>query len=204
MDTNAIAAQLRCPSGDAGKETGLRMAEMNQEANTWALSLLDVEDTDAVLEIGFGPGTALAEISKHTTGQVAGIELSPAMLAMAQERNAEAIRMGKMTLTQGDAAQLPYDDDTFDKALCVNVIYFWENPLRCLQEIHRVLKDDGFLVLSFLGEENWLPGLKESGLFRAFTAEDAEALLQEAGFTGIGIRKRDMQFGGRIGLLAMK
>lgn len=204
MDSRLIAEQLRCPSGDAGKEAGRRMADMNQEANTWAITLLDVEGTDAVLEIGFGPGAALADIAKCTTGQVAGIELSETMLAMAQERNAEAIRMGKMTLEQGDAAELPYDDDTFDKVLCMNVLYFWENPLQCLQEIHRVLKDDGFLVLSFLAVENWLPGLKESGLFRAFTAEEAEALLEEAGFTGIGIHKKDMQFGGRIALLAMK
>lgn len=204
MDPTHLAAQLRCPTGADGMELGRHLATTNKEPNDWALQLADVEGTDTVLEIGFGPGVALEGAVKRTVGIVHGIELSQVMVNMASERNAEVIKNGKMILRQGDSEHLPYDEDMFDKVLCVNVLYFWEDPVQHLSEIHRVLKDDGFLVLVFLEAETWLPGLRESGLFKPYTAEEVEALAEEAGFTGISIQRKTLPQGNGLALVAMK
>jgi hypothetical protein len=71
-------------------------------------------------------------------------------------------------------------------------------------EIHRVLKDDGFLVLVFLEADTWLPGLRESGLFKPYTAEEVEALAEESGFTGISIQRKTLPQGNGLALVAMK
>jgi ubiquinone/menaquinone biosynthesis C-methylase UbiE len=49
-----------------------------------------------VLEIGFGPGYAVAQIaSRLTSGEIVGIDHSEVMLKQAQRRNAGAIRLGE-------------------------------------------------------------------------------------------------------------
>ncbi len=204
MDPTLLAAQLRCPSGDAGRQVGERLAQFNTGTNDWALQLLDIQDNDAVLELGFGPGVALESAAKKTTGLVAGIELSEVMLKMAEERNADPIAKRKMELHQGDSLEIPYDDETFDKVFAVNTVYFWVEPKKQMEEILRVLKDDGFLVLVFLEPESWMPGLKESGLFRAYSAEDAEKLAEEAGFTGISIQRKQLPDAKALALVALK
>jgi protein-L-isoaspartate O-methyltransferase len=40
----------------------------NRLRDRWAVSLLDVHPTDRVLEIGFGPGVAIAELARRATG----------------------------------------------------------------------------------------------------------------------------------------
>ncbi|MFI7439401.1 hypothetical protein [Nonomuraea indica] len=67
----------------------------NRERNIWAVSLLDVQPTDRVLEIGFGPGfgpgVAIAEFADRATrGHVFGIDHSQAMVRQAARRNAAA------------------------------------------------------------------------------------------------------------------
>ena len=58
----------------------------NRRRNAWVVSLLDVRPGDRVLEIGFGPGLALAELSRRVgpTGRVYGIDHSEVMLRHAR------------------------------------------------------------------------------------------------------------------------
>src|SRR5688500_9869612 len=92
VDMNALAKQLRKPEGDKGKEVGEVMAVRTLELNTFALELLKIQPTDHVLEIGFGPGIALAEVVRLTPkGSVSGIDHSPEMLEMAEHNNHRAI-----------------------------------------------------------------------------------------------------------------
>lgn len=61
---------------------------------------MDVQPSDRVLEIGFGPGIAVREIARRATrGQVVGIDRSAVMCAQAARRNAAAIRAGRVSLT---------------------------------------------------------------------------------------------------------
>src|SRR5437899_9533240 len=54
-----VARQLRRPRGLFGRVIGRGLARRNKEANDWTVSLLDIQPTDRVLEIGFGPGLAV-------------------------------------------------------------------------------------------------------------------------------------------------
>jgi ubiquinone/menaquinone biosynthesis C-methylase UbiE len=75
---------------------------------------------DRALEIGFGPGNAIAELARSGAGHVYGIDHSAVMLRQASRRNAAAIRADLVALINAPAAQLPAAlDGPFDAILAV-------------------------------------------------------------------------------------
>jgi SAM-dependent methyltransferase len=75
----AVHAQFGRPTGLGGRAAGYLMAHRpsNRSRNFWVLSLLDVRRGDRVLEIGFGPGLAVRELSRIAVdGYVCGIDHS--------------------------------------------------------------------------------------------------------------------------------
>ena len=91
----AMVRQAGHPRGAVGKMVAWLMAHRpsNRQRNRWVASLLDVQPTDRVLEIGFGPGLAIAELSRRVgpAGHVYGIDRSDVMLRQATKHNAAAI-----------------------------------------------------------------------------------------------------------------
>jgi hypothetical protein len=76
---DAVRAQFGRPTGLGGWAAGLLMAHRpsNRRRNAWAVSLLDVQRDDRVLELGFGPGLAIRELSRIAAeGYVCGIDHS--------------------------------------------------------------------------------------------------------------------------------
>ena len=189
IDVNKLALQLRKPEGDVGNEVGAAMVRFNMSAIAFTIECLQVQPADHILEIGFGPGEAIAEIVRLTpSGYVAGIDHSEEMLKMASHRNHKAMMQEHVELTLGDAKSLPYEDDSFDTVFAVNVFHFWADPTRELAECHRVLKSDGRIAFFLTHPTSWLPGIRETGVFTAREAEDVEKILLTAGFTNTEIR----------------
>jgi SAM-dependent methyltransferase len=147
MMKNYIISQFGRPRGLVGRLVGRIMARENRERNNWAVSLLNVQPADRILEIGFGPGLALQQISKQAkAGFVAGVDISAVMMSQASKRNSAAIQDGRMQLYQGTVGSLPFEDDRFDKVLVVNSVHHWPDAMAGLQEVLRVLKPDGTAV----------------------------------------------------------
>lgn len=142
-------SQFAHPKGWLGRLVGLILALKNRERNAWVVSLLDVQPDDQVLEIGFGPGQAIEEVAKLAqNGLVAGIDLSHVMVTQASKRNAAAIRSGRVLLQQGAESPLPFEDNKFNKVFAVNSMQFWSNPTAGLEEVRRVLKPGGRVVIT--------------------------------------------------------
>jgi SAM-dependent methyltransferase len=105
-----VHAQFGRPNGFWGSIAGWIMAvrSSNRKRNVWAVSLLDVQHGDRILEIGFGPGLAIREISRIALdGYVCGLDHSARMLRQATRRNATAIRHGRVDLRLGSVESLP-------------------------------------------------------------------------------------------------
>ncbi len=145
-----IAKQLAQPSGTKGLEIADMMQHTNANMTRHAIEQLKLEATDNVLEIGHGNAGHLAEVfQKHPTIHYQGLEISELMHAQAKEKNASFIAVEKANFSLYAGKSIPYAQASFDKVFSVNTIYFWQEPLQMLQEISRVLKTDGLLVLTF-------------------------------------------------------
>jgi ubiquinone/menaquinone biosynthesis C-methylase UbiE len=178
----ALVRQFGHPRGAVGTVVGWVMAHRssNRRRNTWVVSLLDVRSADRVLEIGFGPGIAIAELSRRigASGHVYGIDHSDVMVRQATKRNAAAIRAGRVTLAQASVDQLPPAlDDPFDAILAVNSLGFWPAPAERLHELRRRLTPGGRIAIA---SQPRCPGATRR------TSQDAalelERLLRDAGF----------------------
>jgi SAM-dependent methyltransferase len=176
-----VIGQAHHPRGAAGRVTAWEMAHRpsNRQRSRWVVSLLDIRPADRVLELGFGPGVAIAALARAGAAHVYGVDHSGVMLRQASKRNAAAIRAGRVTLIKASADQLPPGlDGPFDAILAVNSLGFWPAPGQRLAELRRRLAPGGRLAIA---SQPRCPGATADTSARA--AREIEALLTEAGFT---------------------
>jgi ubiquinone/menaquinone biosynthesis C-methylase UbiE len=168
------------PQGLLGRLGGIIMARTNADCGSWVSDLLEVGPNDRVLEVGFGPGVVIQRLSKlAVAGHVAGIDQSREMVEQARARNATAIQSGRVDLRHGSVERLPFDDNSFDKALAINSMQVWPDAVAGLRDIRRVMKPGGVIALGFTpysGQPNI--GLTETlvaaGLTKAHVLETPE------------------------------
>lgn len=180
LDRDAVG-QAHHPRGAAGRVTGWVFAHRpsNRRRNRWVVSLLGVRPADQVLEVGFGPGIAVAELVRAGAGHVYGIDHSGLMLRQASKRNAAAIRAGRVTLINGPADQLPPAvHGPFDAILAVNSHGFWPAPAERLAELRRRLAPGGRIAIA---SQPRCPSATAGTSRNA--ADEVENLLRSAGFT---------------------
>jgi SAM-dependent methyltransferase len=190
----SFSRQFGLPRGPLGQIVARLMRRSNAPLNLWMVELLAVEPGDRVLEVGFGPGVALAELlARASSGFVAGVDASELMVRQARSRHADAIAAGRLELRQGDAGSLPYDDATFDTACGTHVIYFWPDAVATVRELRRVLRAGGTLALGYQEREHMPPGAA-TGLSRAgarlFGPGEVEQVVRAAGFEDIRVESR--------------
>ena len=182
-----VTKQYGNPSGLFGRFIGNGMAKRNVYDAQWTVSLLDIQPEQHVLEIGFGPGVSTQIVAeKASQGFVAGIDHSQTMTHAASQRNAQAIQSGRMELRQGDVASLPYPDESFDVALSLHSIYFWQNPLDGLKEIRRVLRPNGTVAITILPKDKWRQNLDTSAMTLYF-GKDIASMFSEAGYRNVHV-----------------
>jgi SAM-dependent methyltransferase len=138
-----------------------------------------------VLEIGFGPGVAIAELAARASrGQVYGIDHSAVMVRQAGQRNAAAARAGRVHLVHAGVDRLPSFDEPLDAIVAVNSVGFWPDPVDRLRELRRLLRPGGRIALA---SQPRCPGVTTE---RA--ARELQDLLARAGYTRIRVETLDL------------
>jgi SAM-dependent methyltransferase len=146
-----VVGQAHRPRGAAGRVTAWEMTlrPSNRQRSGWVVSLLGVRPADRILEIGFGPGLAIAELVRAGAGHVAGIDHSDVMLRHAARRNAAAIAAGRVTLAQASVDRMPPGfEGPFDAVLAVNSLGFWPEPAQRVAELGRRLAPGGRIAIA--------------------------------------------------------
>jgi ubiquinone/menaquinone biosynthesis C-methylase UbiE len=106
-----------------------------------------------VLEVAIGTGRDLPHYPADVT--LTGIELSPAMLAIARKRAADLGR--DADLQEGDAEHLPCGDASFDTVVCALALCTIPDPATAISEMKRVLVPGGRLLLLDHIASTWPP-----------------------------------------------
>jgi ubiquinone/menaquinone biosynthesis C-methylase UbiE len=96
-----------------------------------------------VLEVAVGTGRNLQFYPDSV--RLTGIDLSPAMLALARERAGELGR--EIDLREGDAQALPFPDGSFDTVVCTLGLCGFPDERVAIAQMHRVLRPNGTLLL---------------------------------------------------------
>lgn len=101
-----------------------------------------------VIDIGCGTGPAarFAAGYANESGRVIGVDINPAMLAVADA--ARDVPGAPIEWHQQNAEALSFNDETFDVALCSHSMPFMADPARVLAEAYRVLKPGGRIAVS--------------------------------------------------------
>jgi ubiquinone/menaquinone biosynthesis C-methylase UbiE len=178
-----IARQSSAPKGFFGRILLGFMGRETKRFNTDVLAALNVSDGDRVLEVGFGHGRTIDTAARAVPGATfAGVDISADALRVAQRRCKRWIASGRVELVAGDAAALPWADASFSKAFTVHTIYFWTDPSRCLDELRRVMRPLGTLVIGFRERTATAEAQLPSSIYRLYSSDDVAAMLVAAGF----------------------
>jgi len=184
-----VFKQFGWPRGALGHLVGYIMGHRrsNLERSDWALSLLQIEPADRILEIGFGPGVAVGKAAAKAAEAV-GIDRSALMVSQATRQNTQLIESGKLKLILGSAEELPPELGLFDKIYSVNVAQFWKEPAAVLHQLGKLLKPGGVLLTTYMPRN---AGAKDEDAIQK--GKQIENWLREAGFKQIKTETRRMK-----------
>ena len=183
-------AQFHQPTGAVGHIAGWIMGRRssNVARNRWAVQLLDVQPADRVIELGCGPGVALAALAARATrGLVVGVDHSQVMIRQARRRNKAAIRAGRVRLIHATVERLSTSDGPFNAALAVNTVGMWPDPAARLRELARLLRPGGRIALV---SQPRCPGA--TAATSAAAASELAGLLTQAGFEHLRTEMLDL------------
>ena len=152
------------------------------------IDMLSPIDNARVLDIGCGTGNFLVELHQ-ISGKLVGLDISAGMLAKVRAKVADAV------LVEGDASLMPFSAESFDAAYCIQVFHHISNKAKFLQEVYRILRNNGRFVIQTCSHEqlatfvvsHYFPEGFEFERKRIPRIEEISTLLTEAGFCSIDI-----------------
>jgi SAM-dependent methyltransferase len=114
----------------------------------WGLSHLSIGKRDTILDIGCGGGGTVHKLAKiATNGKVYGIDFADESVRVSRMTNKQFVQMGRVEIHQSTVSCLPFPDNMFDLVTAVNTHNFWPDLVNDMQEILRVLKPSGKLII---------------------------------------------------------
>jgi ubiquinone/menaquinone biosynthesis C-methylase UbiE len=162
----------------------------------------------SVLEVAPGPGYFAIELAKLGDYQITGLDISQTFVEIAR---ANAAKAGvRVDFRQGNASGMPFSDETFDFLLCRAAFKNFSEPVRALEEMHRVLKPRGQALIIDLRRDTTVESISQTvddmhvgavnGIitkltFRfmllkcAYTKREFEELISNTKFDGVEIRE---------------
>jgi MPBQ/MSBQ methyltransferase len=103
-----------------------------------------------ILDVACGKGETVNYLSKYYELQkITGIDLSAKQLATCRQKTPGA------NFYQMDAATLEFEDCPFDNIICMEAVFHFHTREKFLKEAHRVLKPQGYLLLTDLLLTDW-------------------------------------------------
>lgn len=181
----------------------------------FVLKKLESLGSASILDVGFGTGNILNILAQryninnndnninHSNEnnkiELSGLDLSEEMLSVAKEKLGD-----RADLRLGNSEHLPWNDSTFDYVLCTDSFHHYPRPEIVLQEMRRVLKPEGMLILAdirvpafILPIVNFFMKFSRGGDVNFFSESKIKYLIESMGFKNVII-----EHAGRYGYIA--
>jgi SAM-dependent methyltransferase len=137
----SFAGQVALFSGSDSPFAGRSSA--NRSPSSWVEPL---DEHMIVLDVACGAAHVAEELAPHVR-QVIGLDLTPDLLRLGADRLREA-GVGNVLLQEGNAADLPFVDQSFDLVLCRSALHHFRSPSDMVREMARVCRPGGRVVVS--------------------------------------------------------
>ncbi len=202
LSPKELAAQLRKPTGDTGKEVGLQMNKGNKHICLNSYKVLKPSKGDAILEIGMGNGFFIKDLFEMVDDLTyVGVDFSKDMVQEASALNRAFVNSRKVEFYEASIEKLPFDDNSFDCITTTNTLYFWPQPEDNAKELLRVLKPNGKLLVAYRSKKLMEQIELSKFGFKKYEAINVENLLTQVGFNKIitqVIEEPELDFNGKV------
>jgi arsenite methyltransferase len=167
---------------------GAKMERHHLDITAKTMRRMELRPGERILDLGCGSGWATRLLARMVGegpqgfGQVVGVDISDQMVRLARSASKEFVNV---MFVVGSAAQIPWEENFFDKVLSVESFYYYQDQERALAELFRVMAPHGRLfILINLYKDNpyslqWVPKLKVPVHVRS-AAEYVELLKRHA------------------------
>jgi ubiquinone/menaquinone biosynthesis C-methylase UbiE len=141
------------PVGLKGRLAGVIMnlihaSQYKKIIQKYLVENIDTSGELSVLDIGCGGGKVVNIFSSLIKKvKIFGIDHSLDMVNLSQKVNKNGINDGMIEIVQGDVKKLPYPNDSFNIVTAFDTISFWNDFNDSINEIKRVLKQDGIFFI---------------------------------------------------------
>jgi SAM-dependent methyltransferase len=143
-----LTQQYQYPTGRRGRYIARLMNQSHAPLTKWGLTKVKIESNDVILDVGCGGGKTIGRLAQLAPlGKVFGVDVSPDMVKYSKEVNKELIGQNRVQIVEGSIEKMSFPDDYFDLVTAVETYFFWPNFRDALEEIKRVLKSGGKLLL---------------------------------------------------------
>lgn len=172
----------------------------NERMRGEALSMLDIDEDDVVLDVGCGTGFATEGLLQHTDN-VHGLDQSVHQLEKAWAK------LGKhdpVSFYRGDAERLPFRDDTFDVVWSSGSIEYWPDPVATLRDMRRVAKPGGQVLV--VGPNNPRTSVLKrlaDAMMLFYDREEADRMFREAGYVDVEHRTMGPDYSPEIAIVTV-
>lgn len=124
----------------------------------FTMKKMNMKQGDTAIDLCCGTcDWTLAMARSSETGHIIGLDFSRSMLNVGERKIAAQSREGQITLIEGNAMQLPYEDNSFDYATIGFGLRNVPDLRRVLEEMQRVVKPGGQIVCLELSKPTWQP-----------------------------------------------
>jgi ubiquinone/menaquinone biosynthesis C-methylase UbiE len=145
---------------------------------------------EQILDLGCGTGALLKRLVPLVPeGSLAGLDLSPEMLSVARHKLPASVE-----LQVGRVENLPFANESFDRVISSSAFHYFRHPGQVMQEMKRVLKPNGQLVMTDWCNDYWTSygcdlvlRVVNRAHFRAYRSSQWRSMLQKAGFSDISV-----------------
>lgn len=187
---HALQKQLKKPSGAFGVLVAKMMANRNRKYYYKTLPMMGIKEGDKILEIGYGPGFGIEMLAQSYNCRISGIDFSELMYRKASERNKKFIDSGKVDLKYGDLLKADTGNGKYDKVICLNVIYFWNDLSAAFKKVNSLLNEGGMYFI-YAASADFLTRRGMDKEFNRYSIDQIEAALKQAGFAKVEYKNEE-------------
>jgi len=123
-------------------------------AQFWAIDRLDVQPDDGVLAVGFGPGLVFSSGAGRSHRACRRRRLLRRDGRANDGSQRAGYRVRSCRARPGSVERLPFDNNTFQKALAINSLQVWPDAMAGLREMRRVMKIAGIVMDAHVGDKD--------------------------------------------------